>query len=126
MSVAPQPALTVRQLAAYLSVNEKTVYRGTRREETPLLVLNAGGVVAHIFAAALAVFFVLAAASTAQATPSFTGLSRGSGVSGDGTVVVGFTNRGGPQPFSAFIWDTANGMRELGEVLTALGLDLAG
>ncbi len=35
MSEAPQPALTVRQVAAYLSVNEKTVYRLAQRGELP-------------------------------------------------------------------------------------------
>lgn len=35
MSKAPQPALTVRQVAAYLSVNEKTVYRLAQRGELP-------------------------------------------------------------------------------------------
>ena len=35
MSKAPQPAVTVRQVAAYLSVNEKTVYRLAQRGELP-------------------------------------------------------------------------------------------
>ena len=35
MSEAPQPALTVRQVAAYLNVNEKTVYRLAQRGELP-------------------------------------------------------------------------------------------
>ena len=35
MNDVPQPALTVRQVAAYLSVNEKTVYRLAQRGELP-------------------------------------------------------------------------------------------
>ena len=35
MSKAPQPAVTVRQVAAYLSVNEKTVYRLAQRGTLP-------------------------------------------------------------------------------------------
>ena len=35
MSTAPQPALTVREVAAYLSVNEKTAYRLAQRGDLP-------------------------------------------------------------------------------------------
>ena len=35
MKRGPQPALTVRQVAAYLNVNEKTVYRLAQRGELP-------------------------------------------------------------------------------------------
>lgn len=52
--------------------------------------------------------------------------SRANAVSGDGSVVVGYGNPAFPAG-RAFIWDTANGMRNLQEVLTNdLGLDLGG
>lgn len=35
MRDSPQPAMTVRQVAAYLNVNEKTVYRLAQRRELP-------------------------------------------------------------------------------------------
>jgi excisionase family DNA binding protein len=35
MREPPQPALTVRQVAEYLNVNEKTVYRLAQRGELP-------------------------------------------------------------------------------------------
>jgi len=35
MRDTPLPAMTVRQVARYLSVNEKTVYRLARRREIP-------------------------------------------------------------------------------------------
>jgi len=41
-------------------------------------------------------------------------------VSGDGSVVVGYAS-GRP-----FIWDATNGMRDLSQVLTSLGVDLTG
>ena len=45
------------------------------------------------------------------------------GVSADGSVVVGSSHSSGNE---AFIWDSTNGMREVDEVLTALGADLTG
>jgi excisionase family DNA binding protein len=35
MSQSPQPALTVREVAAYLNVNQKTIYRMAQRGELP-------------------------------------------------------------------------------------------
>ena len=35
MRASPQPALTVRQVAEYLNVNEKTIYRLAQRGELP-------------------------------------------------------------------------------------------
>jgi len=35
VSEAPHPALTVREVAAYLSVNEKTIYRMAQRGDLP-------------------------------------------------------------------------------------------
>lgn len=51
------------------------------------------------------------------------------GISDDGSVIVGYSATGGTtnQPTnSAFIWDPANGMRDLKVVLTEMGLDLTG
>ncbi|MDB5323667.1 MAG: hypothetical protein JWN40_5298 [Phycisphaerales bacterium] len=50
-------------------------------------------------------------------------------VSADGSVVVGRSAVGGTAPEGddrAFIWDAAHGMRDLADVLTGLGADLAG
>jgi probable HAF family extracellular repeat protein len=49
--------------------------------------------------------------------------SYGLGVSGDGTLVVGHS-RG--EALHAFIWDEANGLRRLDQVLSGLGADLTG
>jgi probable HAF family extracellular repeat protein len=49
-------------------------------------------------------------------------LSVATGVSADGSVVVGFASS--PTSNEAFIWDEVNGMRQLDEVLAGLGLDL--
>lgn len=35
MTATPRPAMTVKQLATYLNVNEKTVYRLVQRRELP-------------------------------------------------------------------------------------------
>ena len=35
MNEAPHPALTVREVAAYLNVNEKTIYRMAQRGDLP-------------------------------------------------------------------------------------------
>ena len=48
------------------------------------------------------------------------------GVSADGTVVVGWATPEPPVGRAAFIWDEPHGMRELQEILEALGLDLTG
>ncbi len=46
------------------------------------------------------------------------------GVSADGSIIVGLAyTASGPE---AFVWDESNGMRELDEVLAALGLNLTG
>ncbi len=45
-----------------------------------------------------------------------------SGVSADGSIVVGMASS--PSSHEAFIWDEANGMRQLDDVLTELGVDL--
>jgi len=45
-------------------------------------------------------------------------------VSADGSVVLGWSDSNTAQ--GAFIWDAANGMRELDQVLIGLGLDLTG
>ena len=53
-------------------------------------------------------------------------------VSADGSTVVGKSSVGytsGPSPepiYEAFVWDSANGMRELDDTLTGLGLNLTG
>ena len=50
--------------------------------------------------------------------------SSASAVSADGSVVVGGSNSA--SGYEAFIWDSTHGMREVDEVLTALGADLTG
>lgn len=52
--------------------------------------------------------------------PGVPGPSRATGVSGDGSVVVGAQSK------HAFIWDAQNGMRDLSSVLAAGGADLQG
>jgi hypothetical protein len=55
------------------------------------------------------------------------GSSVANGVSADGSVVVGAATLCFPYDwYAAFIWDSTNGMRELGQVLTSLGIDLTG
>ena len=50
--------------------------------------------------------------------------SRARATSSDGSVVVG---RGrSASGFEAFVWDATNGMRELDQILTSLGVDLTG
>ena len=59
--------------------------------------------------------------------PGAGSFSRAEGVSADGSVVVGFDFPGSVFGKSdAFIWDETNGMRGLAQVLTELGVDLAG
>jgi probable HAF family extracellular repeat protein len=48
------------------------------------------------------------------------------GVSADGSTVVGESSIGFEGEEAAFIWDAANGMRPLDQVLNGLGLDLTG
>ena len=58
--------------------------------------------------------------------PGEYGMSRAYGVSADGSVVVG-QSHSPDYPWQAFIWDEANGMRSLKEVLeNDFGLDLTG
>ena len=52
--------------------------------------------------------------------------SRAHGASADGSVVVGSAVHETGTGSEAFIWDATNGMRELNQVLTDLGLDLTG
>jgi probable HAF family extracellular repeat protein len=47
-------------------------------------------------------------------------------VSGDGSTIVGASTKVGSLGTRAFIWDEQNGMRELSEVLSDLGIDLTG
>jgi probable HAF family extracellular repeat protein len=50
--------------------------------------------------------------------------SYATGVSADGSVVVGAGNTASGN--QAFTWDSVNGMQRLADVLTGLGLDLTG
>jgi probable HAF family extracellular repeat protein len=47
------------------------------------------------------------------------------GISADGSVVVGYAS-GSSSFHTAWVWDETNGMRELQQVLTDLGIDLTG
>jgi uncharacterized membrane protein len=47
-------------------------------------------------------------------------------VSGDGSLVAGFSYSGPNSEREAFVWDQANGLRSLQMVLASLGLDVEG
>jgi probable HAF family extracellular repeat protein len=59
--------------------------------------------------------------------PDSDGLTKAAGVSADGSVVIGLSGDLTNPDEAAFIWDAANGMRDLQQVLESqLGLDLTG
>jgi uncharacterized membrane protein len=52
--------------------------------------------------------------------------TRGMAISGDGSLVVGYSSPLPGGPFSAFVWDEQHGLRNLSQILGDLGVDLAG